>query len=1295
MASMTDRYRVGLDIGGTFTDFVLVDADTGDMRIHKCLTTPEDPAIGALEGLQRLLSASDLTLADVGHLVHGTTLVANAIIERRGAKLALLTTRGFRDALEMGRQQRYDIHDLFLQFPEPLAPRGLRREIDERISRDGDAIVPVDENQVRREAGKLAAAGVEAIAVCFLHAYKNPAHERAARDVIAAAHPEIAVSISSEVQPELREYDRVSTTTANAYVQPLMERYVRHLVDAFAERGFRGRFHLTQSSGGLVAPEVAIRFPIRLLESGPAGGALASAHFGNRVGKADVISFDMGGTTAKACLIQDGKVDIAPKIEAGRVHRFKAGSGLPIKAPVVDMIEVGAGGGSVARVDQLGLLKVGPGSAGADPGPACYGLGGTEPTVTDANLLLGYFDADFFLGGRMTLDAAAADKAVASVAKPLSLSTIAAAWGIYEIVCENMAAAARGHIVEKGRDPRRYAMVGMGGAGPAHVGRVARILGVDEVIIPPASGAASALGFLIAPISFERLRSQPELLGELDYGAVNGLLAELEAEGRDLIAEAGVAPADVTATRTADMRLFGQMHEITVRLPNEPLDENSLAAIKIAFAAEYTRRYTHLYEGAQIQAMHWRVLCSGPVPALAATRDAGHAGGGTEQKGTRQAYFPEAGGFTETPVYDRYALAPGKRIEGPAIIEEWEASTVVSPGDSVTVDEHGNLRLKIERHTRIETVVPAGMPLAEAVARIENDPIGLEIMWRRLINVAEESWDTVIRTAFSLIIGEAQDFACEVLDATGKQLAHSNRAMPVFNLTLPIAVNAMIEKYPAETLKPGDVLITNDPWLCAGHLFDIAIATPVFRKGRVVALMGTVGHVTDIGGTKDSLNARELYDEGFQIPPMKMFREGRINEDLMTLLAENVRGSEQVLGDLHALVSANASGAERIVEFMDEYGMEDLEALTTVVQDRAEKAMRDAIRELPDGVYENVVWGSGMGTPERYPIKITIRGDEIEVDYEGVPPQAEKGAANCTLGYIRGHTTYPLKCMLTPDVPGNAGCHRPIAIKAPEGSLFNAKKPAAVNLRTRTGWFNSANIFMALADAAPDQVQAFTGLPTSQLFYGRDAEGQFYDDHLFQGGGQGASSNQDGKSGLLWPTSASDTSIELFETRAPILVLTRQYIPDSGGPGRYRGGLGQLIQCRKLHDDGMAADARLYPIGVGIDTPGLFKGQPGGPTRARVLDSKGAELSDLGPGGLVSLSTTEHVAEMRLGGGSGYGDPLERPYAEVQRDLDGEYVMPQGAERDYGCVVDEDGRIDAAASDKLRKQRRKVLEPAQ
>jgi 5-oxoprolinase (ATP-hydrolysing)/N-methylhydantoinase A len=1286
MAGHEDRYRVGLDIGGTFTDFVLLDQATGEVRLHKCLTTPDDPSAAALDGLAELLSAADLRVADIGSLVHGTTLVTNTIIERRGARVGLLTTRGFRDILEMGTEQRYDIHDLFLQFPEPIVPRGLRREVAERMSRDGDAVLPLDLQQARAELAYLMDAEVEAIAVCFLHSYKNPAHEVALGELIASQHPGMPVSLSSAVQPELREYDRVSTTIANAYVQPLMGRYVRRMVKALDERGFRGRFHLMHSAGGLVAPGVAEAFPVRFLESGPAGGGMATAFFGASAGKPDVISFDMGGTTAKACLIQGGRAGVAPLMETARVHRFKKGSGLPIRAPVIDMIEIGAGGGSIARVDDLGLMKVGPGSAGADPGPACYGIGGTEPTVTDANLLLGYLDPNFFLGGRMALDAAAAAAAVGRVGERLGLSAVEAAWGIYEIVCENMASAARVHIVEKGRDPRRYAMVAIGGAGPAHGARVARKLGVAEVVVPPASGAASALGFLVAPMNFEQARSLPCLVKDMDFAAVNRLLAELEAQGRCLLAEAGVDPEEVSVSRSADMRLFGQMHEIQVPLPGGPLGPDSVMAIEASFADVYTRLYTHLYGGASIQALHWRVLCSGPKPRVEVTRQSGDHAAGPACKGRRLAYFPEVRGFVDAVVYDRYALQPHDKITGPAIVEERESTTIVPPGDSLFVDAQLNLRIIISRASALETIVPAGMVLDDAVARIERDPVALEIMWSRLINIAEECWYTVIRTAFSLIIGEAQDFACEILDASGKQIAHSPRAMPVFNLTLPIAVNAMLEKFPVETLRPGDVLVTNDPWLCAGHLFDIAIAAPVFRSGRVVAIMGIVGHVTDIGGTKNSLNAAEIYEEGIQIPPMKLFREGQPNDDLLTLIRENVREPDQVIGDIHALVSASRTGTERLLAFMDEYGMEDLEALATVVQRRAERAMRDAIARVPDGVYESEIWNDGLGTPERYPVRITVDGDRLEVDFSGAPQQTRRGGSNCTLGYTQAHVTYPLKCMMSPDVPGNAGCYRPLTVKAPAGSILNCDKPMAVNTRVRTGWYLAPNLFMALAEAQPDRVQAFTGLPSSALFYGTEADGRTYADHLFQGGGQGASAHGDGKSGLLWPTSAANTSIELFETRAPILIVEKSYGADTAGPGRNRGGLGQMVRARKLFDDGRPAQVGLYPNGVLVETQGLFGGRAAELPGAAVRNVKGEQISDVGIGALITLTSPDEVAELRLAGGSGFGDPLQRSLEAVQRDLDGGYVTPKSARCDYGCVVDTDGRIDIAATHDLRRR---------
>ncbi|MFC0407466.1 hydantoinase B/oxoprolinase family protein [Roseomonas elaeocarpi] len=1264
-ASATHRWRVGFDIGGTFTDFILYDAAEGTVRLHKRLTTPHDPAEAALLGLEELVAMAGITLADVGEIIHGTTLVTNAVIERKGAKLGLITTQGFRDILEMGTEQRYDIYDLFLGFPEPLVSRDLRLEVPERLDRDGRVIEALDENAVRQALRQLLDAGVEAVSVCFLHSYRNPAHEQAVGRIARAEFPELAVSLSSEVVAEMWEYQRAVTTSANAYVQPLMDRYLKRLERELGARGFAGALRLMHSAGGLISPAAARAFPIRLLESGPAGGGLATALFGELAGKKDVISFDMGGTTAKACMVEDGRIEIAPMLEAGRVHRFSKGSGLPIKAPVIDMIEIGAGGGSIAAIDEVGLLKVGPHSAGSDPGPACYGMGGTKPTVTDANLILGYYDPAFFLGGRMKLDLAACEAAVRSVATPLNLGVPEAAWGIHKVVVESMAAAARVHLVEKGKDPRSYAMVGFGGAGPAHAADVARALGVREVIIPPASGAASALGFLAAPLSFELVRSLPiELSENFDAATLNALLGELEAEGRARLAEAGVAAEAIRVERSADMRLVGQMHDIAVELPGGELGTASLAAIRENFTRIYAARYTSVYEGARMEAINFRVRCVGPEPKLSLSGAVGGGDTAKAVKGTRRAWFE--GGWSEATVYDRYALRQGDEISGPAIIEEREATTIVPPGDAVSVDESLNLRIRIAAPATAGELVTAEMPLAEAMARIEADPIALEIMWSRLVNVVEEMWLTVVRTAFSLIISESQDFACELLDPEGETLAHSPRAMPVFNLTLPRAVKALLAKYPADTLVPGDVLITNDPWLCAGHLFDIAIVTPVFREGVVVGLMGTVGHVSDIGGTKDSLKAREIFEEGFQIPPMKLVDAGVPNETFFTLFRENVRNPDQVLGDLHSFIAANALGGERLLSFMRDYGMSDLRALAAVVQGRSEKAMRDAIAALPDGDYFGEIRNNPLGQELRYPLKLTVAGDTINLDFDGAPPQLPQGGLNSTMNYTAAHATYPLKCMLTPGVRGNAGCYRAFTVEAPEGSILNPRRPAAVNMRTRTGWYLAPNIFRALSEAAPGLVQANTGLPVATNVYGRDAGGHTYSDHLFIGGGQGASARGDGKSGLLWPTSASNTSIELFESRAPVLVVEKCYVADTGGAGRFRGGLGQRVRLRKLTDDGQATLASVYPEGVTNPIDGLFGGRPGSGARGRVTDLDGNLLHDCGNGEMVEVRRPDEVVEVTVNGGSGYGNPRDRDPAAVARDIRLGLVTAEGAARDYG-----------------------------
>ena len=684
--------RIGVDIGGTFTDLVWADEATGAVRVGKVLTTPKDPAQAVEQGIVALLQDAGSAPASVRTLIHGTTLATNALIERKGARTGLLTTAGFRDALEIGREGRYDMYDLFIDQPTPLVPRHLRLEVPERLLPDGSVLRALDEEGARAATAALIAEGVEAIAISLLHAYRNPDHERILAALVAQMAPGLPVSCSSEVVPEIREFERTSTTVANVYVMPLMARYLDDLERKLAEMGIPGRFYIMLSSGGIATPETAKRLPIRLVESGPAAGALAAAQAARQMSADRLLSFDMGGTTAKACVIDGGQPLVAREFEVARADRFKKGSGLPIRVPVIEMIEIGAGGGSIARVDRMGLLKVGPRSAGADPGPACYALGGTEPTVTDADLLLGYLDPDFFLGGRMRLDVDAARRAIEErVAGPMGLSLIEAAWGIHRVVNENMAAAARIHGIERGRDLRAYPLFAFGGAGPVHAWNVGRILKVPRVLIPFAAGAISAYGLLAAPLAFDFVRTAPQRLDRADWGQVNRLLSEMEAEGREVLSRAGVAERDMAFRRSAEMRYLGQGHEVEAAVPGGPLGPQSLAPVTAAFEDAYRRLYSRTPMGVAIEALNWRVVVSGPAPSVSAKEGPaeGPSSAGIEPdvKKRRRAYFPEAGGHADTPVYDRYALRHGMCIDGPAIIEERESTTIIGPGAIVQVDE--------------------------------------------------------------------------------------------------------------------------------------------------------------------------------------------------------------------------------------------------------------------------------------------------------------------------------------------------------------------------------------------------------------------------------------------------------------------------------------------------------------------------------------------------------------------------------------------------------------------------------
>ena len=686
--------RIGTDIGGTFTDFVEIDDASGTIRLEKTLTTPADPSIGIFDGLERLARSGGASLAECATLVHGTTLVINALIERKGVTTALLATRGFRDVLEMRNELRYDVYDLQIEYPKPLVPRSLRLEVGERVAADGRVLERPSREEIAALAARMRAQEVRSVAVCFLNAYANPENERAVGAMLAELAPELSVSLSSDVLPKIKEYERTSTTVASAYVKPVVDAYLSRIRDGLADRGFGGEFYVMQSGGGVLAEDVAREFPIRILESGPAGGVAAARWWGGRVGERDLLAFDMGGTTAKLCTVARGEVLISDEYEAARVWKFKRGSGLAVNVPVFDLLEIGTGGGSIARVDALGLLKVGPRSAGASPGPACYGLGGTEPTVTDADVALGYLDPGYFLGGTMRLHPERALDAIAGrVAGRLEgVDALEAAWGIHDLANEDMASAARLHLAERGEDAGAMTMVAYGGAGPVHAYGLARKLGLRRLIVPPAAGVMSALGMLVEDLAIDRVRTHRGPLADVDAGALEAIFEAMRAEAAALLR---TVPASLAVERIGDLRYRGQGYDVRVPLGDGAVDAGSM---RRRFEDEYRQRYGRVHEDVPIELVNLRIVARRPAarpfePArLAPATD----GVETARKGTRRAWFGRAAGHVDVPVFDRYRLRAGHSHRGAAFVEERETTTLVGPGGGFEVNEYGMLVVHVE-----------------------------------------------------------------------------------------------------------------------------------------------------------------------------------------------------------------------------------------------------------------------------------------------------------------------------------------------------------------------------------------------------------------------------------------------------------------------------------------------------------------------------------------------------------------------------------------------------------------------
>ncbi len=1220
--------RLAIDIGGTFTDVVL-DRD-GIRTTTKVLTTPSRPADGFMRGVEAVLAEAGADATSVDLILHGTTLATNALIERKGANTALITTQGHRDSLEMAFENRFDQYDIQADRLPPLVGRELRLPVTERVNFRGDVLTALDEQSVRNAIPVLESAGVESVAIGLLHAYANPAHERRIAEIVAEALPTVSLSLSSDVCPEIREYERQSTTVANAYVQPKIAGYLADLEARLGDAGFRCPCLLMTSAGSLVTIETAARFPIRLVESGPAGGAILAAHIARTLGEDSVLSFDMGGTTAKICLIDDAEPLLSREFEIDRAHRFMKGSGTPVKIPVIEMVEIGAGGGSIARVDPLDRIQVGPESAGSEPGPACYGRGGDRATVTDANLILGRLDPASFAGGSFELNTTASEIALKTdIGSPLGLDAVEAAKGLIEIVDENMAGAARVHAAERGRDLEGRTMIAFGGGAPLHAVRLADKLGIEKIIVPADAGVGSAVGFLLAPVAYEVVRSFYSRLGALDWRTLGELFGAMEDEARTVV-RLGAPDGDLDVERHGYARYVGQGHEIKIALPGGAFDETLGNEIRAAFEAAYEARFGLLVPNMEIEVLTWSVTVIGnreqpetlsAVAVAEADRPASPASGAI-----RRLHAPGESSGSDALVVARPTI--NDDIDGPAVVQEAQTTTIVPKGWHVSQNRSGDL------------VVSRGAVTDKPVAQSGlTDRIRQQVLWDRLISIVEEQAQAIIRSAFSTTVREAGDLSAGIFDPAGRMLAQAVTGTPGHVNAMAASVGYFLERYPPETMRPGDVFVTNDPWLGTGHLFDFTVVTPVFRNDAVVGLFASTVHVVDIGGIGFSPDSGQVFEEGLCIPIMRLFEAGTANESVFEIVRANVREPIQVVGDLYSLASSNEIGAKRLLMLMNEIGIDDLDDIGAHIISTSERAMAEAIGKLPQGRYENEMTVDGYDKPVELRASMDISRDRISVDYAGSSPTSSYGI-NVPLTYTQAYTSFGIRCIVGHTIPNNSGSLKPIDVIAPAGTILNAQRPCAVNVRHVIGQMLPDVMLGCLGKALPGAVPAegSSSLWNPMLSGGHGVVG----DHgygnatpfavtVFHSGGTGARPGKPGLSATAYPSGVRNTPVEITESISPLIYRRKEYRENSGGDGQFPGGDGQIIEIE--HSEG--APFALFALFDRIDHAARGRDGGGNGATGAVRLASGAALK--GKGKQIVPAGERLILE--LPGGGGLGEP--------------------------------------------------------
>jgi N-methylhydantoinase A/oxoprolinase/acetone carboxylase beta subunit/N-methylhydantoinase B/oxoprolinase/acetone carboxylase alpha subunit len=1243
-------FRIGIDVGGTFTDFVV--AKDGDVpRFFKTHSTPRDPSEGVMTGLGDIAAAygmsRDALLAETATIIHGTTVATNTLVERKGAKVGLVTTKGFRDLLEMREGLKEDRYNLHMKPMEPLVPRYLRAEVPERVRSNGAVHTPLDLDAVDGALEQLAAEGVESLAVCFLFSFLNPVHERQVAERIAARFPGMFASLSCEVLPQIKEYDRLSTTVVNSYVGPVFGRYLERLKRRIGSSGQAREVLIMQSSGGVASLDESARLAVRAVLSGPAGGVAGASAYGKLLGHAKVIAFDMGGTSTDISLVEDG----APHLTT---EQFEAG--WKIAVPMIDIHTLGAGGGSIARVGG-GILRVGPDSAGADPGPACYAKGGAEATVSDANLVLGYLDPTNFLGGKARLNPELARKAVAErVGKPLGLETAQAAYGVHQVVSTSMAEGIRLASVRRGVDPRRFTLMAFGGAAGLHVSRVARQLGIARVSIPAAAPVFCAYGMLSTDLQFDLSRSYPASLHTADLRAIRALLRELQEQGRAKLAAQGVASADMGFAFSADMRYLDQIYEVTVPVPGLALDDGALLR---EWAANFHRRYEELYSyhqsGQEIRLVTLRVKATGRLTKVTLPRKATGGTADAALKGRRRIYLGE---WHDVPVYDMDRLPPGATAQGPAIIESDFTTILVDIGDTATVDPYGGIELRValERGVEGDTQHQGG-----ASSSGKPDPVTVAVVGNRLDSIAAEMMEVMLRTAMSQILNSSRDFSTAIIDADC-QLVAQGEGIPVHTSALPLAA-ASVRDYFGKDMAEGDLFLLNDPYFGASHLPDITVIRPVFHGGVPLYYTVNRAHHSDVGGaTHGAYNpeASEIYHEGLRIPPLRIYDKGVPRRDLLQMLSANVRHPENFLGDLNAQIGSVEVAVRRIRTLLADYGPDRLGACIEELLRAAETHVRRFIAQWPEGVYkgESIIDDDGFEFKD-IPIRatVTIKGGEMTVDLSESSRQVT-GFLNSSYANTRSIVHAAMLYMAPSDVPKNEGSMRPVKVIAPEGLIVHGRPPAPVCMSTNhCAEEITEAIFKALAPVVPHAVTAAWGRRLRYAITGVDprTKRRFIWHFFLARPGGGACQDFDGWSNvgeLNAPGAIRAPSIEVTEERFPFFILRNEQRPNSGGKGMRRGGLGGI--CDLVYEgEGIA---KLNTAGDGIHNPpfGQVGAGPGKPHRYSIIsDGKEQVLRSKQAGVLVKPGD---IIRCLSAGGGGFGDPRKRTRADREWDKKNGYT---------------------------------------